>query len=295
MMERRGYNGGVVFARNEYLKRRQYRAEGMLVVATFFWGWTFPVIKDAITILPVFAFLTWRFAIAGALMFALHPVKIDAPTLKTGLLLGVFLYLAFAFQTLGLAETTATKSAFITGLNLVWVAVIAARHWRTWVAVALAAASLYLISDVDDIGDINRGDALTLVCSLMVAIHILLLARLPRKSDSAALSMIQFVTVAVLSLASSLLFEERLLPPQWDNSLIFALLITVLGATIFSFWAQTHYERFTTPTRAAIIFILEPVFAAIISVLWYDEVLSPNIALGATLILIAMALAARAK
>lgn len=290
----------------------QRQAEEMLILATFFWGWTFSVVKDAITLLPVFAFLTLRFALAAGLMASWRLAQPAAATgdgggaaaqpaggrwrrfgeqLRAsggvGVVLGVLLFLSFALQTLGLSYTTAAKCAFITGLNVVWVACFAARHWQTWLAVALAVVSLWLMTGGDS-APLNVGDFLSLLCSLFFAAHILLLARLPKTADSGMLSIVQFGVVAALSLAASTIWEDRLLPPEWTLNFVLALVVTVLGATVFSFWVQTHYQKFTTPTRTAIIFILEPVFAALIAIIWYDEALSATSGIGAALILLAM-------
>lgn len=290
---------------NNTAAARARQAEWMLVVATFFWGATFSVVKDAINVIPVFAFLAIRFGLAGGLMMSwrLAQRRSDAAYkshLLVGVALGVLLFLSFAFQTLGLFYTSAAKCAFITGLNLVWVACFAARHWQTWVAVGLAMVSLWLMilpggEGGDSLGELNKGDFLTLLCSLFFAAHILSLARLPEESDSMVLSIIQFLTVAVLSLAASLVWEDSLLPSEWNIIVVLALFITVFGATIFSFWVQTHYQKFTTPTRTAIIFILEPVFAACIALAFYDESLSKESGFGALLILLAMWLSAHGK
>ncbi|MCH9758703.1 MAG: DMT family transporter [Proteobacteria bacterium] len=256
-------------------------------MATFFWGWTFPVVKEAIVIMPVFAFLTVRFALAALLMTVANG-KPARGLYKKGTLLGVLLFLSFAFQTLGLEQTSAANCAFITGLNVLWVAICSSPTRRTWLAVALGVCGLWLLAAPSKEAGVNIGDVLTLLCSFFIAAHILVLNKLDKNSCSMGLAQIQFIVVALLSFATSLFAEDRFLPQQWTGELVFALLITVLGATIFSFWAQTHYQRYTTAVRAALIFIMEPVFAALFAVLFYQEELPATAAVGALLVFLAM-------
>ena len=263
------------------------RAEVMLLIATFFWGWTFPVVKDAIAVMPVFAFLFFRFTLAAVLMVVLG-FKPTRAALRTGCILGFLLFLSFAFQTAGLFYTSAANCAFITGLNVVWIALLTSRQPRVWLAVAIAVAGLWLMAAPDK--QFNIGDGLTVVASVFIAWHIILLNKLDGSASSGQLALVQFAMVGLLSLAVSLAVEENQLAAGWNGSLIFALVITVLGATIFSFWVQTHYQRFTTPVRASLIFIMEPVFAAIFSVLFYGEVLQAAVVVGAGLLLCAMLL-----
>ena len=260
-------------------------AELMLILATLFWGWTFPVVKEAIAIIPIFAFLAIRFFLATLLMLPLTGLP-KRRSAKTGLLLGGLLFAVFAFQTLGLAYTSASKCAFITGLNVIWVAAVTARNTRAWLAVGFALGGLWLLTEPQ--GGLTVGDLLTLVCSLFIAAHILVLDRLTSDSDSGQLAVIQFAVVAVLCAVVSFFFEENRLPDVWSGEIIFALLLTAIGATVFSFWAQTHFQRYTTPVRVGVIFILEPVFAALFAVLFYGERLSSTAWAGAGLVLMAM-------
>ena len=269
-------------------------AEAMLVLATFFWGWTFPVIKEAIQDIPIFAFLFLRFSLASALMLPLIRLRYRPAALKSGVYLGTLLFCVFAFQTWGLLHTTASKCAFITGLNVIWIAVYFARDRRSWLAVALGVISLWLLTD-PTVSPPNRGDFLTLIASLFIALHLIALQNPDSRIPSGELAITQFITVAILSLLCSLSLETSLLPEQWSFEIIFALIITVLGATIFSFWAQTHFQRRTTALRTALIFLMEPLFAALFAIGFYQEAWSLTTVLGAALMLFAMALASVRK
>lgn len=263
------------------------RAESMLVITVFFWGWTFPVVKDAIHIIPVFAFLFVRFGLASVLMmpFAARPTS---RTWRQGLFLGILLFLGFAFQTWSLLTIGASVAAFITSLSVVWVAVVGARTVQSWVAVSLAVIGLAVLTSPTPISGLGWGEILAFGCSLFFAWHILAVAKLQDGAPSYTLTVIQLAVVSVLSLLVSLVFEPPWLSHLFDFSLWINIAITVCGATIFAYWAQVHYQRYTTALRAALIFILEPIFAAIISIAFYDDILTHHLLVGSLFIIAAM-------
>ena len=268
----------------------RFHAEAMLLAATFFWGWTFPVVRDAVAQMPVFAFLALRFALAAALMLLITRRLPSAADWRLGGVLGAMLFLVFALQTWGLTLTSAANSGFITGLNVVWVFLLSPGSWRrAWLQIILAVAGLWILTS-PEATTFNVGDFLTLLCSVFIAAHIFILAKMDKNRSSGNLALIQFVLVAFISAAISFTTEPALLPPQWDGDIIFALLLTAGGATVFSFWAQTHFQRHTTPIRAGLIFVCEPLFAAIFAVGFYGEIIPPAALPGAILMLAAMIL-----
>ena len=269
-------------------------AEWMLAAATLFWGWTFPVVKDAVSQMPVFAFLGLRFALAAVLMLPLMgKFRPSRRSFLAGGGLGILLFLVFAFQTLGLERTSAAKCGFITGLNVAWVALFSGALFRrgaarAWTATAIGVGGLWLLTAPDS-SSFNTGDFLTLICSLFIALHILALDRIGGRHSSGELAFMQFAFVSLACLGMSAALEPRILPEKWSGDLIFAFGLTALGATVFSFWAQTHFQHRTTPLRAGLIFILEPAFAAAFAILFYGETLPPTAWIGAALMLGAMA------
>ena len=275
-------------------KSPRFLAEWMLAAATLFWGWTFPVVKDAVSQMPVFAFLGLRFALAAVLMLPLlGKFRLSRRSFFAGIGLGSLLFLVFAFQTLGLERTSAAKCGFVTGLNVAWVALLSGALFRrgavkAWTALTMAVGGLWLLTAPDS-SSFNLGDFLTLICSLFIALHILALDRIGGRHSSGELAFMQFAFVALACLGTSAVLEPRILPVVWSGDLIFAFGLTALGATVFSFWAQTHFQHRTTPLRAGLIFILEPAFAAAFAVLFYGEALPPTAWLGAALMLGAMA------
>ncbi|HXV22333.1 MAG TPA: DMT family transporter [Desulfuromonadales bacterium] len=271
-------------------------AEFLLVTATLFWGATFPVVKAAVTEIPVLSFLWVRFALS-ALLLALLAGRglrsLDARGIRRGVFLGTLLFLSYAFQTFGLEQTTSANAGFLTGLNVVWVPLLAGPLLAkppaagARIGVALALIGLFLLTWQSP-WRLNPGDALVIACSFFVALHILGLDALTAGYDGRALTFVQIGTMAVLSLLGSLLFEPVTWPRAWSPTLLWALGITAVFATVYAFWVMTSFQRLTTPTRAAIIYTLEPVFAAAFSVLLIGDRLTPVAWAGGGLIVLGM-------
>jgi len=281
-------------------KRQQHFAEFMLVTVTLFWGATFPIVKEAIELLPVMAFLWVRFALAAVLL-GFMAGKSGFATLNKqgwlkGILLGTLLFLSYLFQTFGLEQTSSANAGFLTGLNVVWVPLLAGpllkkpAAFGAKVGVAIALSGLVLLTWHSP-WSLNLGDILVLICSLFVALHILGLDRFTAGYDARALTFVQVSTMAFLGCIGSLIFEPVSWPREWPMSLVSAFLITAVLATAYAFWAMTRFQRLTTPTRAALIYTLEPIWAAIFSVWLLDEVLTSTAWAGGCLIIVGMVFA----
>jgi len=263
------------------------------------------MVKDAVASSSVFVFLAIRFGLASAAMLPLlrwpHLTRrfIPSPLSNSltrssnaaGALLGLFLFASYAFQTSGLQYTTPAKTAFITGLSVVLVPLLAALFWRKMVqpaaivGVLLATAGLALLSLNADFS-VNRGDLLVLGCSVALALHILTTGVVAPRADPIRLTAVQLLTVAVLSGLFALLWERPLAWPP--SSVWFAAAFTGLLASSFAFGAQTVAQRFTSATHTALIFVTEPVFAALFSYVVGGEDLTTRAWLGCGLILAGM-------
>lgn len=206
------------------------------------------------------------------------------------LLLGLALFAGYAFQTFGLELTTPAKAGFITGLGVVLVPLASAvllgqmPSRSAWLGVGMATTGLALLT-LDASLAVNLGDLLVLGCAVSFAVHILLTGRYAPYHDPLRLLFGQVLTVAVLSGAASLLFEQR---PPVSGQVLFAAAFTGLFATIVAFGVQTVAQRFTSATHTALIFAAEPVFAALFSFLLIGEMLGPWQLVGCALILAGM-------
>lgn len=274
-------------------RKQRLTAEALLASVTVFWGATFPIVKEAIAEVPVLSFLWVRFAFA-ALLLALFAgnrlAGLGARGWLRGVGLGTLLFLSFLFQTLGLARTTSANCAFLTGLNVVWVPLLSGPLLGkkpgpgSLVGVALALVGLFLLTWRTP-WSVNPGDALVVVCSVFVALHILGLDSLTEGYDGRALAFAQIATMAALAFLGSLFFEPVTFPREFSRGLVEAIVICAVFATVYAFWVQTTFQRRTTPTRAALIYMLEPVFGALFAYLLAGEVLTLMGWIGGALIL----------
>lgn len=274
---------------------RRWLADASLLLVTLIWGTTFVVVKEALTAVTPAAFLALRFLLATvALCLVAGPRlrRLSRADLRGGLLLGLFLFAGFFFQTTGLQTTSASAAAFITGLSVVIVPGLA---WLTlgqrpsravWVGVILATVGLALLT-LRETPLPQAGDLLVLLCALAFAGHIVATGALAPHSPPLALTTVQVATVALLSLPLAGPSLTLALPGEvWA-----AVAFTGLGATALVFAVQTWAQRYTSPTHAALIFTLEPVFAALFAALVAGERLTPPALVGAALMLAGMLVA----
>ncbi len=269
----------------------------LLVLTTFFWGITFVVVKDAISKVDVFVFLAQRFLIATAILVLLWPVLRRPFTMNTfikGLILGVILFGGFAFQTVALGLTSASNTAFLTGLNVVFVPIIATVFLRkpiaknTLTGAVLAFTGLYLLCATGASWALNKGDMLAFFCAICIAVHIIYTGKYARECDVYWLTTIQLGVIGLLSLGVALFTDHQVF--VWYPEIQNALIVCVLFATIFAFLVQTGMQQYISPSSTALIFCLEPVFAAICAFFLINENLGVKGMIGAALILTGMIL-----
>jgi drug/metabolite transporter (DMT)-like permease len=267
------------------------KAEAALAAMTLIWGGTFAVVKIGMEDVSPILLLVIRFAIASLILLLffrqkIFPLKSDS--LQKGSLLGFFLFLGFVSQNIGLTITTASKSAFITGLMVVFVPmlqfVIEHRAPRLGNLVGVAVVTLGLWFLTTPAGSaFNSGDALTLVCAVLFAIYIVYLDVISKEIETVQLLFIQLSSMTLYSVVTVALFEtpKCIVGPQS----VMALLYLTFLATLITTWVQTKYQKDTTPTRAVIIFSVEPVIASIIAYILLGETLGALGILGGALII----------
>ncbi|SHE52221.1 EamA-like transporter family protein [Thermoanaerobacter uzonensis DSM 18761] len=265
---------------------KQLKSDIVLTVVTMVWGSTFIIVKNAIQTLPVYNFLFIRFLLAFLLLviiFYKRLKNIDKKTLTAASLIGTMLFLGYAFQTMGLKYTTASKSGFITGFSVVLVPILEAVFLKrkpskpAILGILLAFIGLILLTTNIDLS-INIGDFLTLLCAFAFGMQIVLIAKYASTLDTYLLATIQIGIVALLSGIVTFLFEKPFIPTSVDVWL--AIIITGVFATAFAYVAQNTMQAYTTATHTALIFALEPVFAAIAAFLIAGEVMSFRAIIG---------------
>jgi len=280
-------------------KARELGADFLLLLVAIAWGSTFFIVQDAVRETPVYTFLFWRFFIAGVLMTLISIKYLSSVTqsvLKAGVALGLFMFLGYAFQTFGLKYTYSSTVGFITGLNVIVVpfaAYLIFKHKASVYSILgaiTASVGLYYLTLNSEIG-FSLGELYAFICAIMFALHIVFTGHLSKQHNIFLLVSIQFLTVALCSMVGGLVMEGNIMPAKVDELLVNAIVITVVFATIFAFWVQTAMQRFTTATKTAIIFTVEPVSAGVFGYFFAGELLSMTQLLGAGLIMGGMLIA----
>lgn len=277
----------------------RWKAELALVCNALIWGATFVTVKSALADASPVLFVAVRFSLAATVLILIYFRKLDRRTLLPGIAVGSLLFAGYAFQTSGLQYTSPSKSAFITGMTIPMVPLLTSCVYRrrpgpaelAGVLAATIGMGLMTLPDlrlpVSDVR-LNPGDALTFLCAAAFAGHIVSLGyfsswAIRQGLGFQGLAVWQILTAAALGLISFPWLDS----PHWhmSNGLWVALAITGLLATALAFTVQTWAQRYTTPTRTALIYSLEPVFAWLFSWILWSELLSRRATLGALLIL----------
>lgn len=250
--------------------------------------------------------MAMRFVIAGVLMAIIvraRGIPISRRGVIDGIWLGIVLATLFWLQTDGMRFTTTAKSGFITGLYVLFTPLIAVAIGQRVRLTSLAGAviatfGLYLLVHLPGAwwSGWNRGDVETLVCAFLCAVHIVLMGRFTRNSDPWLLASSQVITCgiisAVIAIVSGLGAESGQVAAGLTNwHAVAATIYLAVFSTVFAFWAQATAQTRLGPTEAAILFSLEPVVAALLSVVWLKESMTARQAFGGGLIVFAMIVA----
>jgi drug/metabolite transporter (DMT)-like permease len=275
---------------------RATKAHILLVLVTAVWGATFVMIKRALDDISPMLFNAVRMSLAGVLLslvYARHFRKMTRGSLRAGMTVGLFLWLGYEFQTGGLVYTTPSKSAFLTAVSVVLVPLFLAvifhrkripRWTLTGVGAAFVGLYLLTIPAGEGFSGVNVGDVLTMGCAVAFAFHIIFLGRVTGAYRFEQIAVLQTLTAATLMLLSVPIIETPRV--VWSQQLVVAIVITGALGTAAAFSIQAWAQQFTPPTHTALIFALEPVFAAITSYFVLGERLGWRGTAGAVLIVV---------
>lgn len=277
------------------------QAEIYLLGIVIIWGATFAIVKGILDQIMPFTFLAYRFFWAAfilGLIFWKRLKNIDKIILRKGFLIGIFLFLGYTFQTVGLKYTTATKAGFITGLSVVLVPIISHFFIREKVSknsiigVILAVIGLGFLNYNSNF-IFNFGDFLVLLCAVSFAMHIISVGLYARKVDYVLLVIVQLTTVFVLSFLMALFFERPGIHLYYPAGVWWSIMLTGIFATALAFYMQNKFQRYSTATKTAIIFSGEPIFAAIFAYLLLGEKVGLIAWTGGLLIIFGMIISQR--
>ena len=178
-----------------------------LIFVTIIWGFAFVVVKNSLDYVPPLYMMAFRFTIASfvlALLFLPKFKHLDKSTFFHGMILGIFLFAAYAFQTVGLQFTTAGKNAFLTTTYVMMVPFLnwffhkSKPSWNCVLAAIIALAGIGLLSLQGDFS-MNRGDVLTIICGFFFAVHIIFISRYTQTQDPVLLTILQLAFSALFS------------------------------------------------------------------------------------------------
>lgn len=257
-----------------------------LLLLTLLWGTTFTFVKGVLRYSSPGVFLAARFFLAGVVLLAFAIARRDAlgkGFFRDGLLLGLAMWAGFELQTVGLSHTTPARSGFLTGLAVLIVPVIAHFFMKrpvkasSWLGVAFAVLGLFLLTRPfhdDIVQSVRWGDALTAGCAIAFALHIVWTAEFAPRHPLVAFTLAQ-ITVTFLGAALLVPLEGPFLLAEGRG--VFAATVGFTGVvmTAGAFFVQNWGQRHTTAVRAALIFSLEPVAAALFSHFYGGEPLAP--------------------
>lgn len=273
----------------------KYIAEAGLLTNALIWGGTFVLVKSALEDVSPTLFITLRFSLAAILIlpFAYSTLKQAAfIRWKEAIILGILLFMGFAAQTVGLKYTTATKSAFFTGAFVVLTPIFQALLEKQLPKREHIAGIVFVFTGIIflsskgtsffdvfvELGDnFNVGDFLTLVCAVFFALYIVYLDMISRQHNYKFLTFVQVLVTAVIGVAATFLLDFsqiEIISFIGGANFYIGLIYTAIFATIITTAIQTKFQKEVTPTKAGIIFSMEPIFAAVFAYLLLTEKLS---------------------
>ena len=278
---------------------KNWLAIGGLILVTVIWGGGFVASDMALESMKPFQIMMVRFLLASVLMGVIsrgqrkseEKLKDRAGAIKAGVLMGVTLFMGFAFQIIGLQYTTPSKNAFLTALNVVIVPFIAfvilkkkigAKGIIGAVMSVLGVALLSLNGDFT----VSLGDGLTLLCAVGFAFQIFFTSEFVKKYPASVLNMVQMFTAFVLSASSLMIFGENDFHVTTQGWLS-VLYLGVVSTTI-CYLLQTACQKYIDETKAAIILSMESVFGTIFSIMILHEVVTIRMIIGCAVILAAV-------
>jgi drug/metabolite transporter (DMT)-like permease len=288
-------DGGMTPAR-EALHARKLRYDALLVFITMIWGSTFLVVKNTVRLSGPFTYLAFAYGVGAltlVLIFRKRLVRMTRAELLSGLIIGLCLFTGYALQTMGLQFTTVSKAGFITGLNVPLIPVfmfLLLRQKSSRGAVAgiiLSFAGLFLLSFNNHLTfSLGIGEVLIFGAAVAFALHVVCISRFSPGADATNLVIIQIALTSLLSFIAIPVTHQALIVPSWS----FWIAVMLMGTLdiAFTLLVMNRVQQFIGGTKAALIYALEPVWAALTGLLLAGDVLSVPAWVGCGFILVGM-------
>ena len=264
-----------------------------LVLTTFFWGGSFLFTKIGVSTVPPQLFVLTRFILATLIMLLVcsrRLEKLDAGTLLRGMIVGVALGLTNLSFVFGIQGTSISRAGILNNLFVLFVPVITKIVWRDRIGrvnmagIALAVAGIALLATSGG-GGFNRGDIISTFCAFMIACHIISVSKVLKDDDVFLITLVQFATVSLIAGVATLLLP---LPSfEFTPPAVMSIIYCAIFPTVFCFTIQNIYQRYVTPTRAGLVYTLDPVWSLIAGYLVLGERLNGMEWLGCGIIFLA--------
>jgi drug/metabolite transporter (DMT)-like permease len=272
------------------------RYDALLVFITMIWGSTFLVVKYVVRLSGPFTYLAFAYGIGAftlALIFHKRLARITRAELRNGLIIGLFLFTGYALQTTGLQFTTVSKAGFITGLNVPLIPVFMFLLLRqkasrgAVVGILLSFAGLFLLSLNNQLTlSIGVGELLIFGAAIAFALHVVNISRFSPGADATNLVIVQIGLSSLLSFIAIPIAHQPLFVSSWSFWIAVVLMGTIDVA--FTLLVMNRVQQFIGGTKAALIYALEPVWAALAGLLLAGDVLSVPAWIGCSCILAGM-------
>jgi drug/metabolite transporter (DMT)-like permease len=271
----------------------QGRIYFFLILTTLFWGGSFLFTKIGLREIPPTLFVFTRFTLATLIMlivFARRLPSLNRGILQRGIIVGIALGLTNLCFVFGIHGTSISRAGVLNNLFVLFIPLITKLVWRDRIGrtniggIALAAVGIWLLATSGGIG-FNRGDLFSTICALFIAGHIITVSKVLRNDDVYLISMVQFATVAVISGIAALITPAT--PYNVSATGVMTVIYCAIFPTVICFTLQNNFQRYVTPTRAGLIYTLDPVWSLLAGLFVLGEHLKPLEWLGCGLIFLA--------
>lgn len=273
----------------------------LLILGTAFWGISFPLVKEGLTIVDPHVFLIYRFVLAAlvlSIVFYKYWSSINLKTLKYGVIASIPLVTAISLQTVCLKYTSSSNAAFIAGMDVLLVPIFKlvlfkkSVQTKVWVACALALVGLYIIAmSSSESGGIGYGDVLAVSGAFAFAIYIIMVGKWGsnRKVKVQSLILVQMFSCAILCLVVSLFYvspAQLIIPNNYEAWR--AVLFTGVLATAYMYSIQNIAQKYIEDEKVALTYLCEPIFATVAGYYLIGEAITVYTVIGGLLILFAL-------
>lgn len=272
------------------MENKKVLARLAILLATVIWGSSFVVLKSTLDFLPILFILAFRFLVAGVLLslvFWKTVKKITLGAVINGGIIGACLFLAYYLQTIGLANTTPGKNAFLTAVYCI---IVPFQFWAVdkkrpdkynIIAAVTCLTGIGLVSLTESF-TIQMGDYMTLLSGFFWAAHIVLIAKFSKDYDPVLLTIIQFFSCGIIAAVGSVFVDT--VPQGWFSGAWVELLYMAIFCTAVTLLCQNWGQSKLPPSNAAILLTLESVFGVLFSVILYNERITTRLFIGFCLI-----------